>query len=299
VKCALGVVIVAYNSKGMIGRLLGSVPTALDGVPAELVVVDNDSADGTAELVEQLAHRVVRSPNGGFAAGINRGVRELPDAEAILVLNPDVVLLPGSIRPLLTALDLPGTGIVAPRVLDEDGSLSHSLRRRPTLGRAAGLNWTGLPYFSEYVARPAEYERPRVVDWALGAALLFSRECFDRAGGWDESFFLYSEETDFSLRARDLGFFTRYEPASSVVHTGGGSGRSDRTHVMQIVNRVRLYRRRHPDVRSWLYAVLTVLSECTWALRGGGRRHLAAVVALLRPSLRPTELACSHRWMPS
>lgn len=293
----LGVVVVAYDSAGMIGRLLDSLPAALDGLDHELVVVDNDSRDGTAEVVERLGHRVVRAPNLGFAAGINRGVHELPGAAAILVLNPDVVLRPDSVRPLLDALELPGTGIVAPRVLDADGSLSRSLRRRPTLGRAAGLNWTGLPFLAEYVTRPADYAGPRVVDWALGAVLLFSRECFDRLGGWDESFFLYSEETDFSLRAGDLGLRTRYAPASVAVHVGGGSGRTTATHVMQIVNRVRLYRRRHGAPGSTLYYALTVASELSWAARGH-RPSRAAVAALLRPSRRPAELGCSDRLLP-
>jgi GT2 family glycosyltransferase len=292
------VVIVAYNSADMIGRLLASVPAALDGTPAELVVVDNGSADGTADLIERLGHRVVRASNGGFAAGINRGVRELPEARAILVLNPDVVLRPGSVPPLLAALDLPRTGVVAPRVLDEDGALSRSLRRRPSLGRATGLNRTGLPFLAEYVTRPEDYARPRVVDWALGAVLLFSRECFDRLGGWDESFFLYSEETDFCLRARDAGLLTRYEPASVAVHLGGGSGRTDATHVMQIVNRVRLYRRRQGRAATAVYWALTVLSELSWAARGH-RQSRAAIAALLRPSRRPAELGCSDRLIPA
>jgi N-acetylglucosaminyl-diphospho-decaprenol L-rhamnosyltransferase len=294
----VGLVVVTYNSADIIGRLLDSVPAALAGVPAELVIVDNGSADGTAEVVERLGHRVVRAANDGFAAGINRGVRELPDAGAILVLNPDVVLRPGSVPPLLAALERPGTGVVAPRVLDEDGTLSRSLRRRPSLGRAAGLNRTGLPFLSEYLAREEEYARPRVVDWALGAVLLFSRECFDRLGGWDESFFLYSEETDFCLRARDIGLLTRYEPASVAVHVGGGSGRSDRTHVMQIVNRVRIYRRRRGRWAAVPYFALTVVSELSWAARGH-RQSRAAIAALLRPSRRPAELGCSDRLIPA
>jgi len=295
---AVGVVVVAYNSAGMIARLLDSVPAALAGTSADIVIVDNGSVDGTAELVERLGYRVVRAPNLGFAAGINRGVRELPDAAAILVLNPDVQLRPGAVPPLLAALELPGTGVVAPRVLEEDGSLSRSLRRRPSLGRATGLNRTGLPFLSEYLVREEEYAGPRVVDWALGAVLLFSRECFDRLGGWDESFFLYSEETDFCLRAADVGLATRYEPASVAVHTGGGSGRNDRTHVMQIVNRVRLYRRRTGRWAAVPYWALTVLSELSWAARGH-RQSRASVVALLRPSRRPAELGCADRLIPA
>ncbi|MFX3745782.1 glycosyltransferase family 2 protein, partial [Streptococcus suis] len=80
--------------------------------------------------------------------------------------------------------------------------------------------------------------------WLVGAILLVSRECFDALDGLDESFFLYSEETDFSLRAKEAGWATVYTPRAGAVHVGGGSGESSTTHTMKILNRVRLYRRR-------------------------------------------------------
>jgi len=293
----ISIVIVAYNSAHVIGELLDSIPAALAGMTADVVVVDNASTDGTAELVAARGHRVVRSANVGFAGGINRGVREAADSDAVLALNPDVRLAPGALPPLVRSLRSPGTGIAAPRVLTDDGELFPSLRREPSLGRAMGLNRTGWPWFSEYVARPEEYAASRPVDWALGAVLLFSRACYDAVGGWDESYFLYSEETDFCLRARDLGYTTRYEPASVAVHIGGASGQNERTHAMQIVNRVRLYRRRHPGLSAWAYYALTVASESTWAIRAGAKSRFA-VAALVRPSVRPAEIGCSDRLLP-
>lgn len=293
----LAVVIVAYNSARVIGDLLDSLPTALGDLTADVVVVDNSSSDGTAALVRERGERVVESANVGFAAGINRGVREAADAPAVLVLNPDVRLRPGSVPPLVAALRRPGTGIVAPRILEADGTLFRSLRREPSLARAMGLNRTGSPFFSEYVDDAADYSRPGVSDWALGAVLLFSRECFDALGGWDETYFLYSEETDFCLRARDSGYLTRYEPESVAVHLGGGSGQDERTHAMQILNRVRLYRRRHSAAAAWAYYGLTVASESTWAVRAGARSRFA-LATLVRPSLRPAELGCSDRLLP-
>ena len=222
--------IVTYNSLHVIGDLLDSLPKALDGLTADIVVVDNGSSDGTAELVAALGVcRIVRSANVGYAAGINRGVREAAPAQAILVLNPDVRLHPGSLPPLLAALAEPRVGIAAPRVLTPQGKLHLSLRREPTLPRALGLTRTRLAVFSEYVYDPSAYTRPCTVDWALGAALLTSRECYEALGGWDETYFLYSEETDLSLRARDAGLLTRYEPRAVAVHIGGQSGRSHRT----------------------------------------------------------------------
>jgi N-acetylglucosaminyl-diphospho-decaprenol L-rhamnosyltransferase len=294
----LDIVIVTYNSAEVIGDLLRSLPAALDGVGSHVTVVDNDSSDDTLKILEMTGGcKVVRSANVGYAAGINRGVREGTGAPAILILNPDVRLHPGSVKPLLATLQQQHTGICAPQVRALDGKVELSLRREPTLLRALGLAKTGVPWLSEYVTDPAAYERAQVVDWALGAILLMSRSCFDVVGGWDESYFLYSEETDLSLRARDLGLLTRYEPASVATHIGGASGRSSKTHAMQIVNRVRLYRRRSSALAAWCYYFLTVLSELSWLVR----RHPqsgTAIVALLRPSKRPQELGCSRGWMP-
>jgi len=294
----LDVVVVTYNSVHVIGDLLDSLPSALGALTADVVAVDIGSTDGTAELVAARGDcKVVRSANVGYAGGINRGVREGGSAEAILILNPDVRLSENSIPPLLKALHEPHVGIVAPQVRSPEGELEFSLRREPSLLNATGLSRTGRPALSEHISDPADYARPRVVDWALGAVLLISRSCYDLLGGWDESFFLYSEETDFCLRARDLGLLTWYEPGSVAVHIGGASGRSGKTHSMQIVNRVRLYRRRHAALASWFYYGLTIARELSWIVRGH-RESLSALVALVRPSRRPVELGCSGAMMP-
>jgi N-acetylglucosaminyl-diphospho-decaprenol L-rhamnosyltransferase len=293
----LNVVIVSYNSKHVIGDLLDSLPAALDGLAAEVIVVDNGSADGTAELAAARGDcRVVRSTNVGYAAGINRGVLESAAAEAILILNPDVILREGCIRPLLSALQDKDVGIAIPRVQSPSGELQFSLRRDPSLLRALGLTRTRIPALSEYVSDPAQYVDAQIVDWALGAVMLVSRKCYDALGGLDESYFLYSEETDLSLRARDIGLLTRYEPGSIAVHIGGQSGRNKSTNAMKAVNRVRLYRRRHSAAASWCYYCLTVASEIRWLIRSG--RSDSGLLALLVPSLRPIQLGCSDRVIP-
>jgi N-acetylglucosaminyl-diphospho-decaprenol L-rhamnosyltransferase len=294
----LAVIIVTYNSAHVIAGLLDSIPAALGGLSADVVVVDNGSSDGTASIVEARGDcRLIRSTNIGYAGGINRGVAEAAPAAAILILNPDVILRKNSVPPLLDALAMPNVGIAVPQVRSAQNILELSLRREPTLLRALGLNRTGSARFSEYISSPMDYLSPCTVDWALGAILMVSRACYDTVEGLDESYFLYSEETDLSLRARDLGILTHYVPSSIAVHIGGQSGRTGRTHVMQIVNRVRLYRRRNSAPASWLFFCLTIISEATWVLRGHGRSR-EAIAALLRPSRRPAELGCSNSVMP-
>jgi len=292
----LTVVVVTHNSRHVIEPLLDSLPAALGDLGADVVVVDNASTDGTASLVEARSDcLVVRSANVGYAAGLNAGVRSGRRTDALLLLNPDVVLSPGSVPWLMKNLSLPATGIVAPRVEDANGLPQPSLRREPSVLRSLGLTRTALPAFSEYLSRPQEYETAQVVDWALGAALLVSRACYDDLDGLDESYFLYSEETDFCLRAKDRGWVTRYEPRATVMHVGGQSGQSGRTHAMRAVNRVRLYRRRHNAVASAAFLALAVAFELSWVARGGSWEP---VESLLGPSRRPEQLGCSQHLLP-
>jgi GT2 family glycosyltransferase len=297
-KPELNIVVVTYNSAKVVGDLLNSIPAALGGMSADITIVDNGSQDDTIDLLERRGDcQVIKSTNVGYAGGINRGVREGSGADAILVLNPDTRLHPDSIPPLLKALRLPDTGIVAPRVLSEEGKVTFSLRREPSLLRSLGLTRTRLPILSEYVWEPAAYTQPHVADWAMGAVLMMSRECFEALNGWDESYFLYSEETDFCLRARDLGLVTRFEPESVAMHIGGGSGRNRKTQAMQVLNRVRLYRRRHRITATWCYYLLILAREAIWALLGSGESAYVTA-CLLRPSIRPTELGCSKELLP-
>jgi N-acetylglucosaminyl-diphospho-decaprenol L-rhamnosyltransferase len=297
-KPLLDIIVITYNSEAVVGDLLDSIPGALGDLEASVTIVDNGSTDNTVELLLDRGDcKVILSENVGYAGGINRGVREGSSAGAILILNPDTRLQEGSIGPLYGALGLPGTGIVAPRMLSDDGTLFFSLRRRPRLLGAIGLTHLKLSFLSDIVQEPAVYEQPYVIDWAVGAALMITRECFDLLDGWDESFFLYSEETDFSLRARDHGLVTRYEPRSVVMHIGGASGRSGKTFAMQAINRIRLYGQRHNTVATWCFYCLILARELKWAARGHQERRFAAA-ALLRPSLRPSELKCSRRFLP-
>ena len=291
-------VVVTFNSRSHVAQLLDSIPEAMGDLSYSVTVVDNGSTDATLDLLASRADcQVVRSTNDGYAAGLNRGVRASPAARAVLVLNPDVVLDPGCVPALLRVLDRSGVGVVAPRVREADGRLSPTLRRGPTMGRVGGLSFTGLKCFAERIEDPAEYVHEHEVDWAVGAILLIDAQCFALLGGMDESYFLYSEETDFSLRAKDAGWATVYTPRAEAMHVGGGSGESASTHTMKMVNRVRLYRRRRGTSRAAVYYALIVLIEVRRALLGHGWSW-TTIVALLRPSKRPAALRAGGSLLP-
>jgi N-acetylglucosaminyl-diphospho-decaprenol L-rhamnosyltransferase len=135
----------------------------------------------------------------------------------------------------------------------------------------------------ELVTDPRRYDIERVVDWAEGSTLLVSAECWTHCGPWDESFFLYSEETDFALRAADAGFATRYVPSAHAIHLEGGSGTTPGLWSLLVLNRVRLFHRRKGTLKTIPFWCAVLLREATRALCGK-RTSRAAVGALISPA---------------
>ena len=285
----LVLIVVTYNSSRLFPDLAGSLPAACAGLDWTLVVADNDSADGTVEVVRAACPDAVvveTGRNAGYAAGINAALAAAPPADAYLVLNPDVSLRPGAVAELAAALERPGVGIVAPRITNGDGATAWSIRRDPTVGRAFGEALLGgvragrVRALGEMVTIPDAYEQPGPVDWASGAVLMVSAGCAAAVGPWDEQFFLYSEETDFVLRAREAGFATWYEPAARAVHLEGDSHQSPWLWALLTRNRLRLFALRHGRVRTTGYWLALVSGEALRAARGP--QHRAALRALLR-----------------
>jgi GT2 family glycosyltransferase len=288
----IAVVVVMYNSSTLLPALLDSLPVGLRGLEWQLTLVDNASTDdsvGAARRLAPEANVVVTGRNGGYAAGINAGVRATARHTAVLVLNPDVRLGDGCVADLAVALDNPGVGIAVPRLSTADGQLIFSMRREPTLLRAiadatVGAQRAGrVRILGEIVSDGKLYDRPQLTDWSEGAVMLISADCMRATSGWDESFFLYSEETDFALRARDLGYATTFVPTASAVHLQGGSSTNPALWPLVVRNRVRLYRRRHSRIRSAAFYLAVLGREASRALLGR-ETNRAALKVLLSPS---------------
>ncbi len=285
------VAIVTHDSEAVLDGCLQSLPAALGHLSARVVVVDSGSQapPTTAVARHPGAELLDLGANRGYAAGINAAWSVAP-ARSLLVLNPDVALDPGAAEELMAGLDTPGTGITVPRLVDGAGAALRSLRREPTLARALGEALLGgsragrVPALGEVVTAARSYREPTPADWATGAAMLVSRACLEAVGPWDDSFFLYSEETEFCLRARDAGFRLRLAPGARAVHAGGEAHTSPALWALLSGNRLRLYRARHGPVAGAAYRLVLVLGS---ALRAGrGRHHRAALAALLRPAQR-------------
>jgi N-acetylglucosaminyl-diphospho-decaprenol L-rhamnosyltransferase len=287
----VAVVVVTYNSADVLPDLLESLPPGLEGTAWRLVVVDNGSIDDSIRVVQEAAPTstvVQMGRNAGYAAGVNAGVAEATEATAVLVLNADVRLTPGCVTELLRGLRTRGTGIAVPRLTDAHGALIYSMRREPTLARE--LVETVLPHrllgrFRDagvMVTDSRTYATETTTDWAEGSTQLISRECLDVCGRWDESFFLFSEETEFNLRARDLGYMTRYVPTAHATHLEGGSAADPDKWALLCRNKVSLYRRRHGRARSTAFHACEILREATRAATGRATSR-AALRVLVSP----------------
>ncbi|MEU6064716.1 glycosyltransferase family 2 protein [Streptomyces sp. NPDC047082] len=297
----VAVVIVTWNSAPVLPGFLAALPDGMAGLDWRLVVADNDSADDTVEVLRTLAPDatiVQTGRNAGYAAGINAALAAADEwdggYEAVVICNPDIRMRQGCAKRLVDTLG-DEVGIAVPLLYEEGREAPlFSLRRESSVSRALGEAIIGnrragrFPRLSELVTDPAAYQRPTRADWATGALMVISADCLAACGRWDESFFLYSEETEYCLRARDLGYVTQLEPAAEAVHLGGDSRVSPRLWTLLTLNRVRLYERRHGAVATTCFRGAVLLRETARALLGR-KASRAAAAALLRPgALRAT-----------
>lgn len=299
----IAVVVVTYNSADDLARCLQSLRDGgAEGVLlTDVVVVDNASEDDSTEIAkafDELPILVVQQlDNAGYAAGVNAGVRALngrpPDA--VMVLNPDCRVRPGALATLAAALEVNGRGIIAPQLLNPDGSLQPSLRRRPTIGGVLteailGGRVADRLGVGELIFTHGPHETPGPSAWATGAALLISWSLLEKVGPWDESFLLYSEETEYQLRAADLGWTTWFEPGAVIEHRGGEADVRPDLAALLTTNRVRLFKRRHGAVSGLAYGAALTLGVALRAA-AGQRTARAALAALVFPSRRIMSLA--------
>jgi GT2 family glycosyltransferase len=288
----IAVVVVTYNSARFVPDLVASLGPGLAGLDWHLTVADNASSDDTVEVLRREAPwaRIVETGrNGGYAAGINAAVAAAAPHHAVLVLNPDVRLAPNCVPELLAVLRRRNAGIAVPRIVRADGGFSPSLRREPTIPRALGDAVLGadrmgrIGSLGEVITDRRWYTREVTVDWAEGSIMLIDRACWDACGPWDESFFLYSEETEYALRARDRGFALVLAPRARARHLEGDSATSPRLWALLTLNRVRLYRRRHRLPAAVVYWALILLREASRAAAGNRcSRHAARALVSVR-----------------
>ena len=287
----LSVIIVSYNTRGMTLECLETLEPALGGLAAEIIVVDNGSSDGSVAAIRQ-ANPGVRllgnSVNAGFGAANNQGM-QIAKGRFFLLLNSDAFPQPDAVNQLVNYLQAhPKAGVAGPRILNKDGSLQVSCYRFPSPLHAWQENlWLSRGY-SDWA-----HDCVRDVEFVIGACLLVRREVFEQVGGFDETFFMYSEEADWQRRMADRGWTIAFVPDARVAHLGGASGASEKAAVTgHFFTSLDYYSRKHHGLAGLVSIRCAMIVGCLM-------RAVLWSVASLLPSRREVAAAKVrlHSWL--
>jgi len=228
----LSIVIVSWNVRDDLAKCIRSIEENAPRDDFEVIVVDNASTDGTAEMVRSDfpgTTLIVNSANRGFAAANNIGI-EKSRGLYVLLLNPDTIAHPGSLDALVGFMDdNEDVGVCGPKLLNEDGSTQPSTRRFPTLRGVLHCHtiFRFIPVFrghyKKWFMKDFKYDRQRDVDQVMGAALMARRSIVEELGRMDEAFFMYYEEVDLCYRVKQAGWRIVFVPDAVITHSGGRS----------------------------------------------------------------------------
>ncbi len=223
----VSVVILNWNTVGYLEKFIPGILHSLEGLDAELVVADSASTDGSLDMIATSFPEVRRIPlseNYGFTGGYNRALKEI-DAEYYVLLNSDIEVTEGWLKPLLDVMDNnPDIGACAPKL--------HSWYDRDNFeyaGAAGGyIDSLGFPFCRGRIMKMVEkdngqYDVAKDVLWATGACLMVRSSLFHKLGGLDDRFFAHMEEIDLCWRMQLEGYRVRIVPESVVYHLGGGT----------------------------------------------------------------------------
>jgi N-acetylglucosaminyl-diphospho-decaprenol L-rhamnosyltransferase len=263
----LCVITVTYNSARHLPSFLAALPAAADGVRMRVVVVDNGSQDGSAEVARQAGVIVVETEvNLGYSGGINAGRRHADGCKAVVIANPDLRFEAGSLSILYAAV-LRSGGVAVPLLLGPDGAVRSSMFREPTVSRQLGEallgdRWYRRPHWlSEVVRDPDAYRSTRPVEWATA---------------W---------------RVRQAGFPIEFVPQARAVHEERGSGRATSLLPLAGMNKLRYYRARHSRTASAAYAMAVLLQMLARAHDPEHRRATRVLARAVWPAVVRGEFA--------
>lgn len=271
----LSVILVSYRSPALLlaGLRALRADAGAAGIALDVVVVDNDSRDGTLERLAREAPEarvIANHENTGYARAVNQGLAAT-GGEFALIMNPDCEVHPGALRALLDhAAARPRAGLVGPRIVNPDGSLEYSARSFPDpfaflFNRYSLLTrlFPRNPWSRRYLLTDWDHASARTVDWVSGACLLARRAAVAEVGGMDEAFFMFNEDVDWCRRMGQAGWSVDYEPAATVTHHVGASRSRVAARVVwsRHLGMIHYFRKHHPasPLLAWPAAALILL----------------------------------------
>lgn len=233
----VSIILVSYNTKDLTRNCLKSIYEQTQGVNFEIFVVDNNSYDGSQEMIEKefpQVRLIKNSDNKGFGAANNIAIKQ-SNAKYIFCLNTDTILLNNAVKiffDFMEKTENQNVGVCGGQLLNQNQTPTYSVGNYPTLSRIF-FTFLGLKYFfpkkyKEDIA-PASivyYDKPTSVDYITGADIFFRKSVLDKVGIFDENIFMYGEESDLCFRVKRAGFDVVFLPESEIIHLEGGSSSS-------------------------------------------------------------------------
>ena len=254
----LSIVIVSHDAEKLLRRCLDSIYRFQRDLTFEVLVIDNRSQDRTTKMVKRnfpQVRLVENKTNLGFSAACNQGITS-SRGRYVFLLNPDTEFTAEGITRMVRFMESNHqAAICGPRMVDPGGKVQFSCRSFPSYLTAVSSGQSILnrlfpenPLSRRYLLRDRDRSRENRADWVSGSSLLTKREVFERIGLLDRAFFMYVEDVDFCLRAKQAGLLTYYFPEVTVVHHIGQSTRRSRLR-MQVEHHRSMYRfyRKHYD----------------------------------------------------
>ena len=242
----LSIVILNYNVRYFLELALKSVQASILEIDAEIIVVDNKSADGSCEMVKTLFPEVTlieNKENFGFSKGNNIGVA-IAKGEYICILNPDTVVAEDTFKKLLTFFDKQEkVGVVGCRLMDGGGLfLPESKRNIPTV--LVSLKKI-LGYPKKYYANQLSQNSIGEVDILVGAFMFVKKEVYLSVGGFDEDYFMYGEDIDLSYKILTSGYKNYYYGEATIIHFKGESTLKDRDYARRFYGAMQIFYEKH------------------------------------------------------
>jgi len=271
-KLDLSIIVLSYNTKDLTVACLDSVIKNTSGIAYEIIVVDNNSADGSGQALKNLAEKqskvklVLSQENLGYPGGNNEGIKRA-HGRYILFLNSDTKIGDNVLGEMLGWMDKhPKVGIASCALKNRDGSEQGTGGYFPTLPRVfSWMTIQDLPFVDSlikpfhpvhhkaFVKGTSFYSQAKQLDWVIGAFMLTRREVVEAVGPWDKEYFMYTEDVDYCYRAKKLGWQIWYLPNWSIIHYGGASSPIGYPIINEFKGVKLFYKKHYPG---WQFPIL-------------------------------------------
>jgi GT2 family glycosyltransferase len=229
-----GICIVTLESREQVLACLGSLFQQTSSLEMDIVVVDNNSKDGTMDAIRAQfpnIHVIINNENLGYSKAVNQGLKAL-DARYYVLLNPDAIVTNQALSKLASFMDENSkVGICGPKVLNRDGTVQYQSRRGEARPWEVFSYFFGLAKlfpndsrFTGYLLTHMDNDRVNEVAAVSGSCMIIRREVIEQIGFLDERYFAYQEDTDYCVQARRAGWMVCYVPMAEVIHQGGMGG---------------------------------------------------------------------------